>query len=210
MQWSRGFSSFHKPQGDADLSQIHSSPHKVAGELCANCFSLLAACWDNCVRQLLPDSGSLCPDGKSTRDLCRRQWRASVPTVQGSAGCHDHSWCEGWGGDKEHSKISCKRPGCFVPWVLRSLWAAVLPISRRICIVSEDTYGPIVWGQSAAVRVNTVKLGCRECFSQEQDLGQFSSEPILQPACFLVRWNVIFRKIGSDQHGGELNPKGFQ
>lgn len=70
MQWSWGFSSFLKPQGDADLCQTHRSPHTVAGEFCANCFSLLAACWDNnCVRQLLPDSGSLCPDEKSTGDL---------------------------------------------------------------------------------------------------------------------------------------------
>jgi hypothetical protein len=143
-QRSLGASSFPKPQAVADLSQAHRSQHKVTGEFCANCLSLVAACWDNnCVRQLLPDSGSLYPDGKSTRDLCRCQWRAPVPTVQGSAGCHNHSWHEGWG-DREPSKISCKLRSCSVPWVLRSLWAAVLPTSRRVYILSEDTYGLIV------------------------------------------------------------------
>lgn len=117
------------------LISLRHADHRVGppGGLLANCSSLLAACWgstslpnEDCVRQLLPGSGGLCPDGKPMGALCRLRWMAfvpavQVPAVQGSAGCHDHSWPGVWG-YKEHSESSCKLPRHFVPWGLRSLW----------------------------------------------------------------------------------------
>lgn len=168
------------------LFLLRPTDHHVGptGEFHANCSSLSAACWDSTslpdsdyVGQLFPGSGGLCPDWKSMGDLCRLQWMASVPEVQGSAGCLDHSWHEVWG-YKEHSKNSCKLPRPFVLWGLRSLWTDVLAVSRRICILPGDTSDLLVWVER-----------CRWLYHSEGNGDLCSLVPASLPPCH-VKCNI--------------------